>query len=186
MMNLAPERYNDDQVLTTYLETKNITIYCHGPIGTKPFEPFFENVGTRTTLAYIKPHHWVGITKEYTNHQHILVLRDPIEQHRHGTFLHAMSMYDTYRKRANMFYSTHLRPYLATVYTAEFDFYISFDELNKYLFEWQQPEPPASETGQFFDLSEDIAAYEWVKKNKMKLEIPQWRELIMRGQLEEI
>lgn len=185
-MNTAPERYNDEQVLTTYIETKNITIYSHGPVGTKPFEPFFTNVGTRTMLAYVKPHHWVGITKEYTNHTHILLLRDPVEQHKHATFLHAMSMRDISRKRDNMFYSTHLRPYLATASAAEFDFYMDYQELNKYLFEWQSPKPPAAETGQFFDLGEEITAYEWIKQNKMKLEIPQWRELLMRGQLEEI
>lgn len=185
-MNTAPERYTDDEVLTTYIETKNITIYSHGPIGTKPFEPFFTNVGTRTTLAYVKPHHWAKITKEYTNHTHILLLRDPIQQHKHATFLHAMSMRDIGRKRDNMFYSTHLRPYLGTVAQAEFDFYIDYQELNKYLFEWQTPKPPAVETELFFDIGEEVVAFEYIKQNKMKLEVPQWRELLLHGQLQEI
>tara|TARA_B100001758_G_C18298920_1_gene551242 strand:+ start:394 stop:954 length:561 start_codon:yes stop_codon:yes gene_type:complete len=186
MMNRAPERYTDDQVLTTYLETKNITIYCHGPVGIQPFEPFFKNMGTKAMLAFVKPNHWKLITEEYHHHTHILVLRDPLDQHRHGTFLHGMSMHEVSRKRNNMFYSTHLRPHLGTVANAQFDFYIPFEELNKYLFEWQTPEPPAVETGMFFDIREEMEAYNKIKNDKMKLEIPQWRELLMRGQLEEI
>ena len=182
----TPERYNLKEVLCTYLETKNITLYAHGPIGTEPIGKFLQKQGSRTMLAYCKPWHWANVTTEYTHHTHILVLRDPVEQHKHATFLHAMSMRDISRKRDNMFYSTHLRPYLATVSTGEFDFYMDYQELNKYLFEWQSPKPPAAETGQFFDLGEEITAYEWIKQNKMKLEIPQWRELLMRGQLEEI
>jgi hypothetical protein len=185
-MNIAPERYQEDQVLTTYLETQNITIYSHGPIGTKPFELLFQNVGTRTTLAYIKAHHWKNITKDYDNHTHILMLRNPIEQHIHGTFLHAMSMNQVSRKRDNMFYSTHLRPYLATIEKAEFDFYIPFEKLDKYVFDWKNPLPPPMETGRFFDLNEELAAYDNIRDNKMELEVPQWRELLMRGQLEEI
>ena len=185
-MNSAPERYTSDSVLTTYLETKNITIYSHGPVGIEPFEPFFKNVGTQTMLAFVKPYHWKTITEEYVNHTHILVLRDPVQQHKHGTFLHGMSMHDVVRKRDNMFYSTHLRPRLGTVVNAQFDFYIPFEELNKYLFEWQVPEPPAVETSLFFDIREEMAAYEKIKNDKMKLELPQWRELLMRGQLNEI
>jgi len=185
-MNRAPERYTDDEVLTTYLETPNITIYSHGPVGIYPFEPFFKNVGTQTMLAYVKPHHWKKITEDYTNHTHILVLRDPIQQHKHGTFLHGMSMHDIGRKRNNMFYSTHLRPYLGTVVDANFDFYIPFEDLNKYLWEWEVPDPPVVETSLFFDIREELDAYEIIKSSKMKLEVPQWRELLMRGQLEEI
>ena len=185
-MKNAPERYTSHEVLTTYLETKNVTIYSHGPIGVEPFEPFFKNVGTRTMLAFVKPHHWNNITSEYTHHTHILVLRDPLEQHRHAGFLHGMSMHEIGRKRDNMFYSTHLRPHLGTIKTAEFDFYIPFEELNKYLFEWQIPNPPVVETGLMFDLKEEYDAYSYIKENKMKLELPQWRELLMRGQLEEI
>lgn len=186
-MNATPERYNDTEVLTTYIETKSFTIYSHGPVGTRPFEPFFEQIGTQQTmLAFVKPHHWSAITKDYTNHTHILLLREPEEQHRHATFLHGMSLRDVTRKRDNMFYSTHLRPYLKTVAQSEFDFYINYHDLHKYLLDWQRPEPPVVESSTFFDLGEEIVAYEWIKQNKMILEVPQWRELLMRGQLEEI
>ena len=181
-----PVRYNETEVLSTYLETKSIRIYSHGPIGTRPFEPFMKNIGTRTMLAYVKPHHWAHITTEYTNHTHILVLRDPVEQHNHATFLHAMSMRDVVQKRDNMFYSTHLRPHLGTIAQAEFDFYIDYKELNKYLLEWQNPNPPVAETGKFFNLDEELAAFEYIKRNKMRLEVPQWRELLLHGQLNEI
>lgn len=185
-MTTTPERYTETEVLSTFIETKNMTLYCHGPIGTRPFEPFFQSLGTRAMLAFVKPHHWATITKDYTNHQHILVLRDPVEQHKHATFLHAMSMYDIVRKRENMFYSTHLRPYLQTVAQAEFDFYIDFSELHKYLIEYEQPQPPAVQTELFFDIGEEVQAFEWIKQNKMKIEIPQWRELLLNGQLQEI
>jgi len=182
----SPERYNDTNVLPTYVETKNITIYGHGPIGVRPFEAFFKHLGTRTMIAYVKPAHWHKITHDYTNHHHILVLRNPIEQHKHATFLHAMSMRDIKRKRDNMFYHTHLAPYLQTVQSAQFDFYIDFDDLHKYLFEYEQPSPPVADTELFFDISEDMDAYLSIKENKMKLEVAQWRELLMRGQIEEI
>ena len=185
-MNKAPERYTDDQVLPTYLETKNITVFCQGPIGIYPFEPFFKNVGTRTTLAFVKPFHWKHITEEYTRHTHILVLRDPIDAHKHASFLHGMSLYDITRKRDNMFYATHLRPHLGMVHDANFDFYIPFEKLNKYLFEYQIPEQPPVDSSYLFDMSEELEAYKWIKENKMELEVPQWRELLMRGQLEEI
>ena len=185
-MTNAPERYTNDSVLTTYLETKNITIYSHGPIGIEPFEPFFNNLGTQAMLAFVKPHHWKNITEEYVDHTHILVLRDPVEQHKHGTFLHGMSMHEVGRKRDNMFYSTHLRPHLGTVVNAQFDFYIPFEDLNKYLFEWQMPKPPAVDTSLFFDIREEMVAYDKIRNDKMKIELPQWRELLMRGQLKEI
>ena len=85
-----------------------------------------------------------------------------------------------------MFYHTHLAPYLQTVQSAQFDFYIDFDDLHKYLFEYEQPSPPVADTELFFDISEDMDAYLSIKENKMKLEVAQWRELLMRGQIEEI
>ena len=65
-MNTAPERYNETEVLSTYLETKSITIYSHGPAGTKIFTDFFKQTGTETTLGYVKPAHWAGVSKAYT------------------------------------------------------------------------------------------------------------------------
>lgn len=185
-MNRAPERYTDTQVLSTYAETKNITVYCQGPIGIQPFEPFFENVGTRTTLAFVKPHHWAHICQEYTHHTHILVLRDPIQAHKHASFLHGMSMHEGTRKRDNMFYSTHLRPHLGLVKDAEFDFYIPFERLSKYLLQYEMPAPPIMDTSLLFDVSSEVESYKYIKDNKMELTLPQWRELLMRGQLEEI
>ena len=150
-MTPAPERYTDTQVLTTYLETKNITIYCHGPVGTGVFEDFFQNVGTRTMLAFVKPFHWSKITKDYINHTHILILRDPIETHNHAGYLQGVSLRDINRKRDNMFYSTHLRAYLGEVINAQFDFYIDFAKLNNYLFDYVAPEVPP---GEAHDISE--------------------------------
>ena len=80
----TPERYNLKEVLCTYLETKNITLYAHGPVGTEPIGQFLQKQGSRTMLAYCKPWHWANVTTEYTHHTHILVLRDPVEQHKHG------------------------------------------------------------------------------------------------------
>ena len=106
---MIPERYNDTEVLPTYLETSNLTIYSHGPVGTKCFTDFFKQTGTETTLGYVKPAHWAGVSKAYTNKTHILVLRDPIEQHRHAAWLHGMSIHEADRKRNNMSVSyTHL------------------------------------------------------------------------------
>ena len=70
----TPERYSEESILTTYLETKNITLYAHGPVGVSIFETFFKNVGTATMLAFVKPYHWTSITHDYTNHTHILIL----------------------------------------------------------------------------------------------------------------
>ena len=135
----TPERYNSKEVLCTYVETKNITLYAHGPVGADPFEEFFLRSGSRAMMAYIKPWHWANLTTEYTWHTHILVLRDPVEQHKHASFLHAMSMDQVQRKRENMFYATHLAPHLKTVSKSEFDFYIPFEKPHKYLDnEWQQ------------------------------------------------
>ena len=183
----TPERYNSKEVLCTYVETKNITLYAHGPVGADPFEDFFLRSGSRAMMAYIKPWHWANLTSEYTWHTHILVLRDPVEQHKHASFLHAMSMDQVQRKRENMFYATHLAPHLKTVSKGEFDFYIPFEKLHKYLDnEWQQPSPPAVETGQMFDLGEDIVAYEWIKQNKMELSVDKWNDLVIDGQLQDI
>ena len=183
----TPERYNSVEVLCTYLETKNITLYAHGPVGTEPIGRQLMHHGSRTMVAYCKPWHWANITTEYAHHTHILVLRDPVEQHKRASFLHAMSMDKVQRKRENMFYATHLSPYLKTVSKGEFDFYIPFEKLHKYLDnEWQQPSPPAVETGQMFDLGEEIVAYEWIKQNKMELSVQQWNQLIIDGQLQGI
>ena len=48
------------------------------------------------------------------------------------------------------------------------------------------PDVPPGEPVSLFDISEEVRAYNAIKETKMELEIPQWRELIMRGQLEEI
>ena len=185
-MTPAPERYTEKQVLTTYLETKNITLYCHGPVGTGIFEDFFKNVGTRTMLAFVKPFHWSKITRDYVNHTHILVLRDPIEAHNHAGYLQGVSMRDISNKRDNMFYSTHLRAYLGEVINAEFDFYIDYKKLNNYLFNFTPADTPPGDPVSLFDISDEVRAYNEIIDSKMELTVPQWRELIMRGQLEEI
>tara|TARA_Y100000994_G_scaffold175704_1_gene144974 strand:+ start:25 stop:582 length:558 start_codon:yes stop_codon:yes gene_type:complete len=185
-MTPAPERYTSDSILTTYLETKNITLYCHGPTGTPIFEDFFKNVGTQTMLAFVKPYHWTSITHDYINHTHILILRDPIESHNHAAYLQGVSMRDINTKRDNMFYSTHLRPYLGEVINAQFDFYIDYRKLGNYLFDYKLPETPPGEPVNLFDISDEIKAYNTIKESKMELQVPQWRELIMRGQLESI
>jgi len=187
MIMTAPERYNDNEVLATYLETKNITIYCQGPIGVAPFLKFFEDIGTRVETAFIKPHHWRHITEEYTNHTHILVLRKPEEAHAHGSWLHAMSMHEIMRKRNNMFYNTHLRPSLGMVHDAEFDFYMPFEHLPDFLLhKYELPSKPAYNPSVLFNINEEIEAYKYIKENKMKLTVPLWRELMLTGQLKEI
>ena len=183
-MMTHPERYNDKEVLNTYLETGGLTLYMHGPIGVRCFENFFLNVGVQTTLAFIKPFHWRGLTKQFVKKEHILVLRDPMEQHQHAAYLNAMSLNAINQKRDNMFYHTHLQPYLMTVYKAEFDFYIPFEKISTYLFDYQPPPAPAMASGQLFDIADEITAYEYIKENKMELTVPQWRDLIMRGQLD--
>jgi hypothetical protein len=182
----TPERYSEESILTTYLETKNITLYAHGPVGVSIFETFFKNVGTTAMLAFVKPYHWTSITHDYTNHTHILILRDPIDCHNHAAYLQGVSMRDINIKRDNMFYSTHLRPYLGEVINAQFDFYIDFNKMNKYLFDYVAPPSPPGEPVNLFDISEEVRAYNAIKETKMELEVPQWRELIMRGQLESI
>ena len=164
---MIPERYNDTEVLPTYLETSNLTIYSHGPVGTKCFTDFFKQTGTETTLGYVKPAHWAGVSKAYTNKTHILVLRDPIEQHRHAAWLHGMSIHEADRKRNNMFY------------------HIDFNRIGKYIFDYQPPAQPTFD-GQLMGLEDELDAYNWIKDNKMELKVSQWRELIMRGQLETI
>lgn len=186
-MNRAPERYSDTEVLPTYLETKNVTIYCQGPIGIRPFIRFFEDLGTRAETAFIKPHHWRSITEDYTNHTHILVLRHPSEAHAHGAWLHAMSMRDINMKRNNMFYNTHLRPSLGMLHDAQFDFYLPFEALPHFLLDkYELPSPPVMTPPVLFNIDEDLAAYKYIKENKMKITIPQWRELMLTGQLKEI
>ena len=187
MMNKAPERYIETEVLATYLETKNITIYCQGPIGIKPFVPFFENLGTTATTAFIKPNHWRTITEDYVEHQHVLILRHPMEAHLHASWLHGMSLHESGRKRDNMFYNTHLRPCLEEVAQAQFDFYIPFEELSHYLLhQYQTPNPPPMVPSVLFDIREEIEAYKYILENKIKMSIPQWRELLLNGQLREI
>ena len=181
----TPERYNDTEVLPTYLETSNLTIYSHGPIGTRVFKEFFRQTGTRTTLGYVKPHHWAGLTNVYTNREHILVLRHPNDQHRHAAWLHGMSIHEADRKRNNMFYHTHLAPHLALVRHAEFDFFIDFNHLKQFVFDYEPPAEPQF-SGQLLGLEDELDAYSWIRNNKMELKVSQWRELIMRGQLETI
>ena len=184
-MTNSPERYRDEEVLSTYLETANISIYMHGPIGTDCFSSFFTNEGTRTTLAYVKPNHWKSICSQFERKEHILVLRDPMEQHKHAAYLHGMSLHNVNLKRENMFYYTHLQPHLMTIYNANFDFYIPFEKISQYLLDYQPPDPPHIQR-QLYDITDELTAYEWIKENKMELTIPQWRDLIMRGQLDEI
>ena len=184
----APERYTAQGILTTYLETKNITIYAHGPTGAPVFEKFFTNCGTKTMLAFVKPYHWSSITTDpdYWEHTHILLLRDPREQHSHAGFLQGMSLRDINNKRDNMFYSTHLRPHLREALNAEFDFYIEYDELSRYLMDHTPAPTPIGEPVSLFPIDDEIKAYNEIKDTKMKLEVPQWRELIMKGQIAEI
>ena len=185
LIKTAPERYTDNEVLPTYLETSNLTIYCHGPVGVRAFTNFFKQTGTETTLGYVKPAHWAGVSKAYTNKTHILVLRNPLEQHKHAAWLHGMSIHEADRKRNNMFYHTHLAPHLALVRHAEFDFFIDFNHLKQFVFDYEPPAEPQF-SGQLLGLEDELDAYSWIRNNKMELKVSQWRELIMRGQLETI
>ena len=181
----APERYKDTEILPTYLETSNLTIYSHGPIGTRVFKEFFRQTGTRTTLGYVKPHHWAGLTNVYTNREHILVLRHPNDQHRHAAWLHGMSIHEVNVKRENMFYHTHLAPHLALAKGGQFDFYIRYDKLHNYIFDYEQPATPTFDA-RLIGLEDELDAYYNILDNKMELKVSQWRDLIMRGQLETI
>ena len=185
LIKTAPERYTDNEVLPTYLETSNLTIYCHGPVGVSAFTNFFKQTGTETTLGYVKPAHWAGVSKAYTNKTHVLVLRNPLEQHKHAAWLHGMSIHEADRKRNNMFYHTHLAPHLALVRHAEFDFFIDFNHLKQFVFDYEPPAEPQF-SGQLLGLEDELDAYSWIRNNKMELKVSQWRELIMRGQLETI
>ena len=185
LIKTAPERYTDNEVLPTYLETSNLTIYCHGPVGVRAFTNFFKQTGTETTLGYVKPAHWAGVSKAYTNKTHVLVLRNPLEQHKHAAWLHGMSIHEADRKRNNMFYHTHLAPHLALVRHAEFDFFIDFNHLKQFVFDYEPPTEPQF-SGQLLGLEDELDAYSWIRNNKMELKVSQWRELIMRGQLETI
>tara|TARA_B100000927_G_scaffold20911_1_gene15971 strand:- start:4720 stop:5274 length:555 start_codon:yes stop_codon:yes gene_type:complete len=181
----SPERYNDTEILPTYLETSNLTIYSHGPIGTKVFKDFFKNTGTETTLGFVKPHHWTGLTRAYTDKTHVLVIRHPNDQHRHAAWLHGISIHEVNVKRENMFYHTHLAPHLTMTQHAEFDFYIRHDKLAQYIFDYEPPATPVYE-GQLISQADELDAYYNILDNKMELKVPQWRDLIMRGQLETI
>ena len=185
LIKTTPERYTDNEVLPTYLETCNLTIYCHGPVGVRAFTNFFKQTGTETTLGYVKPAHWAGVSKAYTNKTHVLVLRNPLEQHKHAAWLHGMSIHEADRKRNNMFYHTHLAPHLALVRHAEFDFFIDFNHLKQFVFDYEPPAEPQF-SGQLLGLEDELDAYAWIRNNKMELKVSQWRELIMRGQLETI
>ena len=185
LIKTASERYTDNEVLPTYLETSNLTIYCHGPVGVRAFTNFFKQTGTETTLGYVKPAHWAGVSKAYTNKTHVLVLRNPLEQHKHAAWLHGMSIHEADRKRNNMFYHTHLAPHLALVRHAEFDFFIDFNHLKQFVFDYEPPAEPQF-SGQLLGLEDELDAYSWIRNNKMELKVSQWRELIMRGQLETI
>ena len=185
LIKTAPERYTDNEVLPTFLETSNLKIYCHGPVGVRAFTNFFKQTGTETTLGYVKPAHWAGVSKAYTNKTHVLVLRNPLEQHKHAAWLHGMSIHEADRKRNNMFYHTHLAPHLALVRHAEFDFFIDFNHLKQFVFDYEPPAEPQF-SGQLLGLEDELDAYSWIRNNKMELKVSQWRELIMRGQLETI
>ena len=45
---------------------------------------------------------------------------------------------------------------------------------------------PPGDPVSLFDISDEVRAYNEIIDSKMELTVPQWRELIMRGQLEEI
>ena len=184
-----PERYNEVEPLRTYIETSAFTIYGHGPIGINPFAHLFKTIGFQSTIAFIKPWHWERLIDAYPNKQHILLLRNPQEQHWHGAYLHAVSANQSMQKRNNLFYNTHLQPYLPVIEECSFDFYIPLEELNKFCPDYISPsKPPYEETGkvQLFDLKREINTYERIKENKMKLEVSHFRELIIHGQLQEI
>ena len=182
---VRPERYNDNEIISTYLETSNITVYCHGPVGTRVFTNFMEQTGTQTTLGFVKPYMWAGLTKVLTDRTHILVLRDPVEQHAHAAYLHGVSIHEVNRKRENMFYHTHLAPHLAAAHIAEFDFYIPFEKLGEFLFDYEAPAAPIF-SSQLIGLEDELDAYNYIQENKMELKVSQWRDLIMRGQLDSI
>ena len=47
----------------------------------------------------------IGLTNQFEKKEHVLVLRDPMEQHKHAAYLHGMSLHSINQKRDNMFYS---------------------------------------------------------------------------------
>lgn len=183
-MGTVARFYSDDAPVRTYLETHNLTIYAQGPTGVEPFADFFKKTGTQATLAFAKPFHWVQITKKYFKHTHILVIQEPVKHHLASSAIHIKTMPMVERKRNNLFYYTHLAPYLSTCSIGEFDHYIHYDKLEKYLFDWEKPQ--VEKGPNLFDVSQELEAYKWIKSNKMSIDTKQWRELIMRGQLEEI
>ena len=84
-----------------------------------------------------------------------------------------------------MFYHTHIMPHLAVAQTAQFDFYIRYDKLAQYIFDYEQPATPTFDA-RLIGLEDELDAYYSILENKMELQVPQWRDLIMRGQLETI
>ena len=68
---------------------------------------------------------------------------------------------------------------------SEFDFYIRYDKLHNYIFEYEQPATPTFDA-RLIGLEDELDAYYNILDNKMELKVSQWRDLIMRGQLETI
>ena len=190
LKNKPPERNNEGEVLKTIIETGNITIYSHGPTGVKGFQDYFYSLGfNHIQEAFIKPFHWEQITKTHVGRTHILVLRDPVEAHHHAAYLHAVSMRQGQQKRNNMFYNTHLQPYMPVILDSLFDFYIPYEKLQDFIPTYEYaPIPAYSEKGklQLFDLQREINTYKLIKETKIELQPPQWRELLISGQLDEI
>lgn len=180
----ASKVYNEDAPVQTYLETSTLSIYCQGPTGVEPFIDFFKQIGMKCLIAYVKPFHWNTITARDINKTHLLVIRDPYPHHRESSGIHTKSTNKIEQKRNTMFYQANLQPTLGTLMHAEFDHYINYERLKEYIFDWEYPTvQPGPE---LFSVIKEIESYDWIKENKMELEIPQWRELIMRGQLEAV
>ena len=180
----ASKVYNEDSPVQTYLETGNLSIYCQGPTGIETFVEFFKQIGTRIQIAYVKPFHWNTITKRDINKTHLLVIREPYPHHRESSGIHTKSTDRIEQKRNTMFYQANLQPTLGTLMHAEFDHFIQYERLKEYLFDFEYPSVQSGP--ELFSVVKEIDCYDWIRENKMELEPNQWRELIMRGQLEAI
>ncbi len=178
----AAERYDMSRPLRTYLETANMTLYSHGPDGVEPFESFFEQNGTTCTLALMKPSHWRYYTQELVHKTHILVIREPLEQHLTASNIHIKSMKKLQQKRDNLFYHTHLHPYLSVVEDAEFDFYIDHANLKAYLYSDYKPRV-VNEGPILFPIDNEMRAYNRIVRDKMALTIQNWKDLLLYGQV---
>ena len=71
-------------------------------------------------------------------------------------------------------------------------FYIPFDKLSKFLLSYETPKTTKELFGEayegpiMFDIEEERMAYKYITDNKMELNMTQWRQLLITGQLGEI